>query len=56
MFVLGDGTRLFSSSNDTILQLTPSGRLISIAWDPRTKKYPSRTMKASSLASTAHVV
>jgi hypothetical protein len=35
MFVLGDGTRLFSSSNDTILQLTPSGRLSTIAGDPQ---------------------
>ena len=34
MFVLGDGTRLFSSSNDTILQLTPSGRLSTIAGNP----------------------
>jgi hypothetical protein len=56
MFVLGDGNRLFSSSNDTILQLTPSDRISTIAWDPRTKKYPSRTIKTSSLASTAHVV
>jgi DNA-binding beta-propeller fold protein YncE len=33
-FVLGDGTRLFSSGN-TILQLTPSGRLATIARDPQ---------------------
>ena len=33
MFVLGDGTRLFSSGN-TILQLTPSGRLATIAGNP----------------------
>ena len=30
IFVLGDGTRLFSSG-ETILQLTPSGRLSTIA-------------------------
>ena len=34
MFVLGDGTRLFSSA-DTILQLTPSGRLSTIAGNPQ---------------------
>jgi hypothetical protein len=34
MFVLGDGTRLFSSGN-TILQLPPSGRLATIAGDPQ---------------------
>jgi sugar lactone lactonase YvrE len=34
MFVLGDGTRLFSSSSHTILQLTPSGRLSTIAGNP----------------------
>ena len=33
MFVLGDGTRLFSSGN-TILQLAPSGRLATIAGNP----------------------
>jgi hypothetical protein len=33
MFVLGDGTRLFSSGN-TILQLPPSGRLATIAGNP----------------------
>jgi hypothetical protein len=34
IFVLGDGTRLFSSGH-TILQLTPSGRLSTIAGDPQ---------------------
>jgi DNA-binding beta-propeller fold protein YncE len=33
MFVLGDGTRLFSSGH-TILLLTPSGRLATIAGNP----------------------
>jgi hypothetical protein len=34
IFVLGDGTRLFSSAHDTILQLPPSGRLATIAGNP----------------------
>ena len=34
IFVLGDGTRLFSSG-PTILQLAPSGRLATIAGDPQ---------------------
>jgi sugar lactone lactonase YvrE len=35
IFVLGDGTRLFSSSSNMILQLPPSGRLATIAGDPQ---------------------
>ncbi len=36
LFVLGDDTRLFSSGN-TIIQLTPSGRFVTIAGNPQDK-------------------
>jgi DNA-binding beta-propeller fold protein YncE len=38
IFVLPDGTRLFSSANNTVLQLAPSGRLSTIAGSNQKKR------------------
>ncbi len=54
IFMLAEGTCLFSSLMKTILQLAPSGRLATIAGN-KAKLVSSRTVKASQLASRTHL-
>jgi hypothetical protein len=54
IFVLGDGTRLFSSTKNMILQLTPSGRLATIAGN-KVKKEKLKDGQGISASFNAHV-